>query len=165
VEEMATIQLTKETERAAEAQRELSPTEERLEDQINWYDTRSQQAQRRFKTMKGLVIAIAAAIPVVAAFEAPVYVAGILGAAVVVLEGFLNAYQYHTNWLTYRSAAEALKREKYLYLAGADVYSRSRDPLRLLSRRIEGLISQEHGRWIATLQHEDRDQTDDQGPA
>jgi hypothetical protein len=162
---MATIQLPKETTRAAEAPRDLSPTEERLEDQINWYDTRSQQAQRRYKTMKGLVLAIAAAIPVVAAFELPVYVAGILGAVIVVLEGLLNAYQYHTNWLTYRSAAEALKREKYLYLARADVYSRAKDPLRLLSRRIEGLIAQEHGRWVATLQHEDRDQTDGQGPA
>jgi hypothetical protein len=162
VEEMTTIQLTKEAEHAAEITQQLSPTEERLEDQINWYDTKSQQAQRRFKTMKGLVIALAAAIPVVAAFEAPVYVAGILGAVVVVLEGLLHAYQYHTNWLTYRSAAEALKREKYLYLARADVYSRVQDPVRLLSRRIEGLISQEHGRWIATLQHEDRDTTDDQ---
>jgi hypothetical protein len=162
---MTTIQLTKEGTSAAEVAQALSPTEERLEDQINWYDKRSQQTQRRFKVMKGLVLAIAAAIPVVAAFEAPVYVAGVLGAVVVVLEGLQHAYQYHTRWLTYRSAAEALKREKYLYLARADVYSRSRDPLKLLARRIEGLISQEHGRWVATLQHDERDQTDDQGPA
>ena len=159
---MTAIQLTKEAEPATETAQKLSPTEERLEDQINWYDARSQQAQRRFKLMKGLVLVIAAAIPVVAAFEAPVYVAGVLGAAVVVIEGLLHTYQYHTTWLTYRSASEALKREKYLYLARADVYSRSQDPLRLLSRRIEGLIAQEHGRWIATLQHEERDETNEQ---
>jgi hypothetical protein len=162
---MTTIQLSREGKHAADISQDLSPTEERLEDQINWYDLKSQQAQRRFKVMKAFVLGGAASIPVLAGFEAPIYVAGIIGAVVVVLEGLLHAYQYHTNWLTYRSAAEALKREKYLYLAKADVYSRSRDPLGLLALRIEGVISQEHGRWIATLtQHEERDQTDDQNP-
>jgi uncharacterized protein DUF4231 len=162
---MTTARLTNDGTSNVDLEQNRSPTEERLDDQINWYDKRSQEAQRRFKVMKGLVLVTAAAIPVVAAFEAPVYVAGVLGAVVVVLEGLLHAYQYHTNWLTYRSAAEALKREKYLYRARADAYapSRSRDPLRLLARRIEGLISQEHGRWIATLQQEERDHADDKG--
>jgi hypothetical protein len=107
--------------------------------------------------MKAIVIGGAAAIPVVAAFQAPLYVPAILGALVVVVEGLLHAYQYHTNWLTYRTAAEALKHEKYLYLARADVYYRSRQPLRLLAERIEGLISQEHGRWISSLHEHERD--------
>jgi hypothetical protein len=155
---MATAHKTHEGEKAAAGVvRELPPTLLRLDDQIEWYDTKSQSAQRRFKIMKALVISGAAAIPVVSAFQAPIYVPGILGAFVVVVEGLLSAYQYHTNWLTYRSTAEALKHEKYLYLAKADVYSRSRQPLRLLAQRIEGLISQEHGRWISSLSQHDRE--------
>ena len=126
------------------------PTLRRLDDQIAWYDAKSRQAQVRFKVLKAVVLGVAASIPVVAAFDVPVYVAGILGAVVVFVEGLLQAYQYRQNWITYRSTAESLKHEKYLYLARADVYAGSRDPLRLLAERIEGLISQEHARWISS---------------
>jgi Protein of unknown function (DUF4231) len=92
----------------------------------------------------------AAAIPVVAAFGAPVYVAAILGALVVLTEGILQLNQYHQNWITYRATAEALKHEKFLYLARADVYGDAAQPLRLLAERIEGQISQEHARWVSS---------------
>ncbi len=137
------------------------PTLQRLDDQISWYDARARQAQIRFKVLKAVVIGVAASIPVVAAFDAPVYVAGVLGAIVVVVEGLLQAYQYRQNWITYRSTAEALKHEKYLYLARADVYAGSRHPLRLLAERIEGLISQEHARWISSRRHKDEDELED----
>jgi Protein of unknown function (DUF4231) len=127
-----------------------NPTLQRLDEQIAWYDAKSRECQLRYKGLKAVVIAGAAAIPTVAAFDVPVYVAGILGAVVVVVEGLLQAYQYHKNWITYRSTAESLKHEKYLYLARADAYAHSRNPLRLLAERIEGLISQEHARWIST---------------
>ena len=131
------------------------PTLERLASQIAWYDAKSRQCQLRFKFLKAVVLSAAAAIPVVAAFDVPLYVPGILGAVVVVVEGLLQAYQYHQNWITYRSTAEALKHEKYLYLARADVYGGSKHPLRLLAERIEGLISQEHARWISSRRHQD----------
>ena len=137
------------------------PTLQRLDDQISWYDARARQAQIRFKVLKAVVIGVAASIPVVAAFDAPVYVAGVLGAIVVVVEGLLQAYQYRQNWITYRSTAEALKHEKYLYLARADVYAGSRHPLRLLAERIEGLISQEHARWISSRRQKDEDELED----
>jgi hypothetical protein len=139
------------------------PTLERLDSQIAWYDAKSRQCQLRFKALKAVVIGAAAAIPVVAAFDVPVYVAGILGAVVVVVEGLLQAYQYHQNWITYRSTAEALKHEKYLYLARADVYAGSRNPLRLLAERIEGLISQEHARWISSRRHKDDEEKREKG--
>jgi hypothetical protein len=137
------------------------PTLERLDSQIAWYDAKSRQCALRFKVLKAVVIGAAAAIPVVAAFDVEVYVAGILGAVVVVIEGLLQADQYHQNWITYRSTAEALKHEKYLYLARADVYAGSRNPLRLLAERIEGLISQEHARWISSRRHLDDEEKKD----
>ena len=134
------------------------PTLDRLDAQIAWYDAKGRQCQHRFKSLKAIVIIGAAAIPVVAAFDVPVYVAGILGAVVVVVEGLLQAYQYHQNWITYRSTAEALKHEKYLYLARADVYAAAGNPLRLLAERIEGLISQEHARWISSRRQQDEEE-------
>lgn len=147
------------------AANEGHPTLQRLEDQIAWYDRKSSQGQQRFKWLKALEMAAAASIPVVAAFGVPVYVAGILGAVVVLTEGLLHVNQYHQNWITYRSTAEALKHEKYLFLARADVYGGSSRPLRLLAERIEGLISQEHARWISSRrQHADVEEDEEEKP-
>ena len=86
-----------------------NPTWERLEDQINWYDSKSGHNQRRYKRLKLLEIAVAASLPVVAALHSPIWVTGGLAAVIVVLEGAQHLYQFQEHWITYRSTAEALK--------------------------------------------------------
>lgn len=125
------------------------PTWERLEDQINWYDRKSGDNQRRYKWLKLLELAVAAALPVVAVVGSPVWVTGSLAAVIVVLEGAQHLYQFQEHWITYRSTAEALKHERYLYLAKAGPYV-GEDQHRQLAERLEGLISQEHAKWTAS---------------
>jgi hypothetical protein len=127
------------------------PTWERLEDQLNWYDRKSGENQRRYKWLKLLELAVAASLPVVAAVHSPVWVTGGLAAVIVVLEGVQHLYQYQEHWITYRSTAEALKHERYLYLAKAGPYA-TEDRHSQLAERIEGLISQEHAKWTASHQ-------------
>ena len=127
------------------------PTWERLEDQINWYDRKSGDNQRLYKWLKLLELAVAAALPVVAGIGSPVLVIGALAAVIVVLEGAQHLYQFQEHWITYRSTAEALKHERYLYLAEAGPYL-GEDRHRQLAERIEGLISQEHAKWTASQQ-------------
>jgi hypothetical protein len=69
----------------------------------------------------------------------------------VVLEGAQHLYQLQEHWISYRSTAEALKHERYLYLARAGPYV-GEDWHRLLAERIEGLISQEHAKWASCSQ-------------
>src|SRR5262249_22743461 len=95
------------------------PTWDRLEDQISWYDRRSSDNQRRYKWLKLLEIAVAASLPVVAAVHSPVWVTGGLAAVIVVLEGTQHLFQFQENWITYRSTAEQLQHERYLYFAKA----------------------------------------------
>jgi hypothetical protein len=125
------------------------PTWDRLEDQLGWYDRKSRDSQRRYKWLKLLEIAIAAALPVVAAVHSPVGVTGGLAAVIVVLEGAQHLYQFQEHWITYRSTAEALKHERYLYLAQAGPYV-GEDRHRQLAERLEGLVSQEHAKWTAS---------------
>jgi Protein of unknown function (DUF4231) len=126
-----------------------NPTWERLEDQISWYDSKSGHNQRRYKRLKLLELAVAASLPVVAALHSPIWVTGGLAAVIVVLEGAQHLYQFQEHWITYRSTAEALKHERYLYLAKAGPYA-SEDRHRQLAERIEGLVSQEHAKWTAS---------------
>jgi Protein of unknown function (DUF4231) len=126
-----------------------NPTFERLEDQIRYYDEKSNFNHRRFKVIKGAQLLSAAAIPVIATLDFHAALLAGLGALVVVLEGFQQLNQYQQNWSSYRSTAEALKHEKYLYLAGGGPYRHARKGLPLLADRIEGLISQEHAKWVS----------------
>jgi len=94
------------------------PTMDRLEDQIGWYDRKSQTAQRRYKILKLAQVIIAGLIPLVAVFPIPEpqskWVTAILGLLVLIIEAVQQLNQDQQNWLAYRSTCEALKHEKYL---------------------------------------------------
>jgi hypothetical protein len=124
------------------------PTWHRLEEAIDWYDRRAGENQRLYKWLKLLEIAVAAALPVVAGVGAPVGVTGGLAAVVVVLEGAQHLFQFQEHWITYRTTAESLKHEHYLYLARAGPYG-GEDRRSKLATRTEVLISQEHAKWVA----------------
>ena len=127
------------------------PAWDRLEDQLAWYDRGSVAAQRTYKRVKLCQLIVGAAVPVVAGLQAAAAVTAALAAFVVVVEGAQQLYQWQTNWLLYRATAEALKHEKYLYLAGAGPY-RGGDRDQVLAERLEGLVSQEHAKWTEARQ-------------
>ena len=122
---------------------------ERLEQQIGWYDGKSAQAKRWYYRLKVTQLLVAAAIPVTVAANADQITAAILGASIVVLEGFQQLFQFHGNWTTYRSTCERLKHEKYLYAARGGPYT-GKNPDARLAERVEGLVSQEHAAWSTT---------------
>lgn len=136
------------------------PTWERLEQQIGWYGRNARRNKRWYMRIKVLQIVAAAIIPVIAAVGMSTWVAGGLGALVVVLESMQQLFQFHSNWTHYRSTAEALKHEKFLYLAHAGAYARAAQPLALLAERVEGRVSQEHAAWASEqLQHQPRQES------
>ncbi|NKZ31126.1 DUF4231 domain-containing protein [Ureibacillus thermosphaericus] len=128
---------------------------ERLDEQINWYDTKSIKNQKIYKLLKTFQIISAALIPflasLVADFKYFIYVVSFLGVLVSILEGILSLGKYHENWIEYRSICETLKREKYMFLGKAGVYSEN-SSLEVLVERIETIISNENINW-ANLNH------------
>jgi hypothetical protein len=128
---------------------EANPTLDRIENEIKWYSQKSQSNQYWFKHLKIIEIVCAAFIPFSAGYSLSNYITGGLGAAIVVLEGIQGVYQFQQNWASYRSTAEALKHEKYLWIAKAGPYSNVENPNPLLAERAESLISREHAKWVA----------------
>lgn len=134
----------------------------RLEDQINWYDAKSSQCQKMYKWIKGIEIVAAALIPFLAALHLsdtnshfPITmgtVTALLGVLITILEGVLQLNQYQQVWVSYRATCEALKHEKYTYLAKAGVYATAADPRALLAERMETIGSQENTKWASLLQ-------------
>ena len=126
------------------------PTLERLEDQISWYDRKSNRCQTWYKTLKLLVVGSAALIPFLAGSHAPAWSTGGLGVLIAILEGVQQLNQYQHNWIAYRSTCEYLKHEKFLFLAKAGPYAKAENPTILLAERVESLVSQEHAKWVVT---------------
>ena len=89
---------------------------ERLEAQINWYDSKSGSAQRYYKNSKIAVIIAAAAVPI-SALVGWAYVAAALGGLIAVLEAVQHLQQWQHNWITYRSTCEALRHRNTLILS------------------------------------------------
>ena len=125
------------------------PAWARLVDQLDWYGRKSAAAQRAFIRLKVVEIVVAAAIPVVAGVGGPALLTAALGSTVVVLEAVRQLYQWQTNWVLYRSTAEALKHEKFRFLTNAGPYGAAARPDALLAKRVEGLVSREHAKWVA----------------
>ena len=131
----------------------LNSVMDRVEEQICWYDTKSRSNRRWYKFLKVLTIVSASLIPVITGAARITHsnlITSILGVMVTIIEGIQQVNQFHSNWIGYRSISEALKREKYLYLAGTGSYGASSRSLALFAERVESIIAQENTRWFST---------------
>lgn len=147
------------------------PIIDRLEDQIDWYNAKSSKSQRTYRRIKLIEIVSAALIPFLSALhisgssapapgsfwaQYPYLTLGtftaLLGVLITVLEGVLQLNQYQQIWVTYRATCEALKHEKFTYLAKAGVYAAAIDPRALLAERVETIGSQENTKWASLQQ-------------
>lgn len=124
----------------------------RLEDQVDWYDNKSECSQQWYKFLKLVQIVLAVSIPVLTHFEMSItkWIIAFSGALIAVLEGVQHMNQYSTLWVTYRSTAERLKHEKFLFLSMAGPYRELDESARLtlLAERVEEHVSTEHANWI-----------------
>ena len=135
--------------------------EQRLDDQINWYDRKSGAAQRAFKRLRLIEIVAAATIPLLAGFAASGFgsnggfnwtnlaVAG-LGVVVAVVAGVLALYRFEENWIKYRTTCESLRHHKFRYITKSAPYNGT-DAFRILVDTVENLISQENTQWSANI--------------
>jgi len=122
-------------------------TLDRLENQIIWYGKKAVYNERMFKRLRVATIVVSSSIALFAAFLEYRWITGGLGALIALFEAVQQLNQYHQNWISYRSTAEALKREKYLFLSMAGAYAWSENAKTLLAERVESLVSQEHAKW------------------
>jgi hypothetical protein len=123
----------------------------RVDDQIYWYDGKSQKAQKNYKRLKIAEMVCSASIPILVTFwNSLAYippVVAILGAVVTVLTGIHGLYNFHENWIEYRSTAETLKHEKFMYLTQSGIYKENENAFNQFVERVESIISRENINW------------------
>jgi hypothetical protein len=128
--------------------------EQRLNDQIAWYDRRSITNKRWFKRLRFAEIVAAATIPFLSGFAGnsfPVKIAiGALGVFVTVVASLLGLLQLQVHWIEYRATAESLRKEKFLFLTQTDPYDKD-NAFHLLVQRVEALLSKENTDWVQSM--------------
>ena len=132
----------------------MSPEEylrDRLDDQINWYSRNSQWHQTWFKRLRVVEILFATSIPFLVSYITPEtgilkLIVGGMSVVVALASGLVTLYKFQENWIEYRTTAETLKHEKYLYLTQSAPYDGD-EPFRLLVERVEVTISKENTNW------------------
>ena len=122
----------------------------RVDDQISWFDKKSVVNQNWYKFFRVLEIFLAAMLPLLVSFRdksvaIPITIGGI-GVVIVILQGLHQLYKFRDNWTEYRSASEALKREKYLFETGSQPYQRE-DAFPMFVRNAELIMGLENAGW------------------
>lgn len=136
--------------------------EQRLNDQISWYDRKSTTNQRWFKRLRFAEIVVAATIPFLSGFVDrwfPVKIAiGAFGVVVAVIASLLGLLQLQEHWIEYRATAESLRKEKFLFLTQTDPYDKN-DAFHLLVQRVEALLSKENTEWAQSMMKPPKEET------
>ena len=124
--------------------------EQRLDNQKDWYARNSQKNQRWHKLLQVIQILSAASIPFLVTVITQQYAlnitTGALGVLIAVITGITALYKFDEKWIKYRTTAESLKHEKFLYETRVEPYDGA-DSFPLLVQRVEALISQENSDW------------------
>jgi hypothetical protein len=128
--------------------------EQRLSDQIAWYDRKSITNQRWFKRLRFAEIVAAATIPFLSGFAGdsfPIKIAiGALGVFVAVIASLLGLLQFQVHWIEYRATAESLRKEELLFRTQTEPYDKD-DAFHLLVQRVEALLSKENTEWAQSM--------------
>ncbi|OQY02216.1 MAG: hypothetical protein B6I26_01325 [Desulfobacteraceae bacterium 4572_130] len=126
---------------------------ERLEKQILWYSKESRFNQKFHKLLRLTEIIFAALIPFLAGMVGKIpystWIIGGLGVVIAVCAGASSVWKFHENWIQYRTSAETLKHEKYLYLTKSYPYNEENqeNAFNYFVKRVENLISKENTQW------------------
>lgn len=125
----------------------------RVEDQIAWYDKESSINKRNYLCFQTITFVTAALVPVFSIFSEDLWarvIVTILGSAAMVTTGILALFKYLELWIKYRTTAESVKHEKYMFQTGMGPYTGD-DRFTVLVERTEALISQENSSWQQLL--------------
>ena len=125
---------------------------ERLDTQIEWYDSKSISCQNKYKKVQTAEIVLAATIPLLSAYTKDcsiiAFTVGLFGTVIAILHSLTKLYKWHENWIEYRTTCELLRFQKHLYLTNSSPYNTKEETIdNLFIRNIENIISSENNKW------------------
>ena len=149
--------------------RSMSPDQylkHRVDDQLNWYSKKSTANKNWHFRLQLITLVAAALVPVVSLSLTEAggrILVAIIGSIAAIAAGVVALYQFRDLWIDYRSTAERLKYEKYLFLTGSEPYANS-NCFSLFVNRVENTILQENRGWHEKISINNVDPSEAGGP-
>lgn len=126
--------------------------EQRLDHQQAWYSDRARSNRTAYMWLRTIEVLVAAAIPFVTtlltANPSLTWLVALLAFVIAAASGLVALHKYQDSWVEYRGTAEALKREKLLFLTRTAPYDGA-DPFHTLVERVESLLARESAGWVS----------------
>jgi hypothetical protein len=131
---------------------------QRLDDQQTWYESKSAWNQKCYKQLRMVEVVLAAGIPFVSSLigrfpnspNAFPIIVSVIAFLIAAISALLALYRFQDNWMQYRSVAEQLKREKFLFLTKSQPYA-GEDPFHVLVDNVEKILGEENNTWREQL--------------
>jgi|GEM_PF-4780991 len=124
---------------------------ELLKKRFNWYSGQATLSRWGYLACRVTESLLAACITVSGALRFSSWIPAVMGAAILVVEGLQQLLQFHTNYLSYRKTAEALRNEAWLFAAGAGPYVNAGGRGQLLAERITQMSLDENAAWVKAM--------------
>jgi hypothetical protein len=126
----------------------------RLEEQIAYYEKAANRAKQMHLRLQGGIIVLSVMVPVVVSRPQDLsgwvrYLVVLVSLALPVMTGLSSFRKYGETWVSYRTTAELLKNEKYLFLTGSGRYRDNPHAFQDLVEAVESLLSAEHTKFRA----------------
>jgi hypothetical protein len=122
-----------------------------FEAHFRWYDRSATRTRYGYQGLKILALAAGAAVTVLAATGAPAALTASLAAVGVVAEGVQQVFQFHMNWVSYRSTAEVLRQHGFAFAAGVAPYDDPSTRRQLLSTVLRDVTTKETADWSTVM--------------
>jgi hypothetical protein len=128
----------------------------RLEEQIKYYETAAGRAKQLHVRLQSGIIVLSVMVPV--AVSHPQDWSGwmrfvVVGVSLLLpaMTGLTSFRKYGETWISYRTTAELLKTEKYLFLTGSGRYRDNPNAFHDLVETVETLLIAEHTKFRASF--------------
>jgi hypothetical protein len=128
-----------------------SIAEQLLVGRFRWYSRQATLTRLAYLGLGLAQLTAALLIAVSVAFSAPRWLAPALGAGIAFLEGARTLFRVQDSYLAYRTAAEELRNEAWLFAQRSGAYRGSSSPEALLAERVVDISSRENTAWASTL--------------
>ncbi|MEN2280602.1 DUF4231 domain-containing protein [Algoriphagus sp. SE2] len=123
---------------------------ERVDKQLDWYEEKAALNKKLFIWKEGLVISFAALIPFILVWdplESGKILSAALGMSITILSGVASTMKLEKKWTEYRTTAETLKHERFLYFTRSGHYQNPKPLFNEFVQRVENIISKENSFW------------------